>query len=173
MNLRILKKLSKRAVPVLVALGHKGEFFPAAHALTGENYHGFLILARKHWDRSGCHPSFEGRKGQYSTKGADDIRYVTRAGSHMVMRPPSHPLKGTMMIGWVSGGEQPEWDEECAYRLLLDQIHSHFTDWGAYPDPLPTRRIRSVSDVFVAAADMIEEYNIDRADRAVEQRKAA
>ncbi|MBO9589578.1 hypothetical protein [Devosia sp.] len=155
MNLRILKKLSKRAAPLLVTLGDHREHFRAAHARTGDNYHGLIGFPRKNWERSPCHPTY-----QPTGTGRDRIRVTTRRGRAMVLAEPCHPLKGTAMVGAVSGYYEPEWDEETAWEALTRLVYTHFTDWCAYPDPLPTRRIRSVSDVFAAAADIINEYDI-------------
>lgn len=168
MNLRILKKLSKRAAPLLVQLGDDRKQFRAEHARLGQNYHGLCGFPMKNWERSGCHPTYEPAPWD-----AGKIKHVTRAGRHMVLSEPSHPLKGTMMVGGMSGYYEPEWDEESAWGALDYLVRIHFTDWGAEPDPLPTRRIRTVSDVFAAALDMIEEYRIEASDRAGERKAAA
>lgn len=167
MNLRILKKLSKRAAPLLLLLGDTREQFRAAHHRSGENYHGLIGFPRKNWERGSCHPSYE-------PIGHDRMKVTTRAGRSMVLSEPCHPLKGTMMVGGMSGYYEPEWDEESAWGALDYLVRIHFTDWGAEPDPLPTRSIRSVSDVFSAAADMIEEYRLVTPPRpSSEQRKVA
>ncbi len=54
MNLRILKKLSKKAAPLLMHFDHRGELFLAQR---GENYHGLVIERHpkvKEW--SAVHP---------------------------------------------------------------------------------------------------------------------
>jgi hypothetical protein len=93
MNLRTLKKLSKQAVPVLVA--HYGrrpaDFFLAEK---GGNYHGLKIR---------CHHKPE-RIGTFGC----DCRY--------------HPLKGTPMLGEVSGHEEPEWSERTAWDELHESV---------------------------------------------------
>lgn len=157
MNLRILKKLSKRAAPYLAQLGDTREQFPA---IRGDNYHGMLINDRTSWERSRCHPT-------YRPFGGDIVRQ-TRAGHHIVLRSPWHPLKGTIMVGAVSGyyEYEPEWDEEAAYAALSNQVYDHFTDWAACQsiDDVPglTQDLSSVSKLFAAADDMIAERRSDR-----------
>jgi hypothetical protein len=147
MNLRILKKLSKRAAPLLTALGCEMEQFKAE---ADDNYHGILIRARKHWERHSVHAGFEG----FSSRG--DVLFKTRKGRTMMMHPPSHPLKGTIMVGGMSGYYEPEWDEECAWAALCEQVYWHFTDYDEEKDDLkPTRRLRVPSEILQGARDMI------------------
>ncbi len=148
-NLRTLKKLSKRAAPLLAALGDTREQFRAERH---DNYTSTLISERKHWDRSRCHASYEPRNNWSGRQGHEVVAH-TRSGHTLVLRPPSHPRKGTVMVGAVSGYYEPEWDEETAWDSLLDLVHTHFTDWGPRK-PQPTRTISSVADVFRAADDM-------------------
>lgn len=119
MNLRILKKLSKRAAPYLPLLGDRREQFKAER---WNSYMGVRIWDRKHWDRSGCHPTYDGLSPAAVAAG-EEIIFNTRAGRRVVMRPPSHPRKGTMMVGGMSGYYEPEWDEECAWAALVDLVY--------------------------------------------------
>lgn len=143
MNLRILKKLSKRAAPLLAALGDNRPQFPA---VPHDNYHGTAGFDRKHWDRTHCHPSYQAH--------GSEIVYVTRSGRHMVMREPWHPRRGTIMVGAMSGYYEPEWDEETAWDSLRNFVAAHFTDWSE-PEPVPTRKFRTPRDYLRAAADML------------------
>jgi hypothetical protein len=150
MNLRILKKLSKRAAPYLAELGDNRKQFSAVR---GDNYHGMVINDRTTWERSRCHPT-------YKPFGGEIVRQ-TRAGHHIVMRSPSHPMKGTIMVGETSGYYEPEWAEEAAYDALSELVYGHFTDWAACQsiDDIPglTRDLSSVSKLFAAADDMLAE----------------
>ena len=151
MNLRTLKRLSKRAAPLLPLLGNDRKQFPA---VKGDNYVKSNVLARKHWERSRCHPSYEGH-------GADPyIIYTTRAGHRMVMRPPYHPRKGTIMVGSMEGYYEPEWDEETAWDALAAMVHCHYTDWDNFGTSTPVIRLRKLdtpAQVIRAALDMIAE----------------
>lgn len=90
MNLRTLKKLSKRAAPILIA--HYGlEVFIAER---GDNYHGLEI--RCHHKPKKCRRSC-------------DCKW--------------HPLKGTPMVGEMSGYYEPEWSEETAWERLGQLVH--------------------------------------------------
>jgi hypothetical protein len=83
-----------------------------------------------------------------------------RAGTrlpYVKLYPPYHPRKGTVMVGGMSGGEQPEWDEECAYAALYSWVWSHFTDWSDYENIRRTRDLSSVSKLFAAADEMVAE----------------
>jgi hypothetical protein len=150
MNLRILKKLSKRAAAYLPLLGDRRAQFPAE---AGENYHGVRVRARKHYER--C-PSVH-----TDLFDEDEICTAPRCRRNHVwpyikLRPPVHPLAGTIMVGAMSGYETPEWDEESAWGALADQVHWHFVQFNE--DALvPTRRLRTPSEVFRAADDMVAE----------------
>lgn len=143
MNLRILKKLSARAAPYLAPLGDRRQQFLAEKH---ENYHGRLIKDRACWDRSRCHATYTGH--------GDEIVFDTRSGHRVVMRPPSHPLKGTVMVGGMSGYYEPEWDEVDAWSVLDGMVRDHFCDWDG-DDLAPTRKIRNPSDVFRCAEEML------------------
>lgn len=143
MNLRILKKLSARAAPYLAPLGERRQQFQAEKH---DSYHGVVIKDRTCWDRSRCHPTYSGH--------GDDIVFNTRAGYRIVMRPPSHLLKGTAMVGGMSGYYEPEWDEEAAWAVLSHMVRNHFCEWDEN-GPTPTRRIRNPSDVFRGADEMV------------------
>lgn len=148
MNLRTLKKLSKRAAPLLPLLGDTRQQFPAER---WDNYTGLVIRARKHWDRSPCHPSYE----PWSDR---SIKVTTRAGQTIAMSPPSHPLKGTVMVGAVTGYYEPEWDEQTAYEALLSIVRVEFTDWIDRDEVPPlTRRLDTPSHVFAAARDLVDQ----------------
>lgn len=151
MNLRILKKLSKRAAPYLVLLGDTREQFRSER---GDNYHGFIIRARKHADRvASCHTDMV-REGMILTE--PKCRASTRH-PFIKLYPPSHPRKGTMMVGGMSGYYEREWDEECAYGALWSWVSAHFTDWSDFENLRPTRDLSSVSKLFAAADDMVRE----------------
>lgn len=159
MNLRTLKKLSKRAAPLLAKLGDMREQFPSER---GDNYNGYLITARKHWERRRVRPDYQPRN-EYLTKRGAEILYWSRAGNPILLRPPVHPLKGTIMAGGNDRGEQPEWYECNAWVALEDWVRDHFTDWDKMEqDDLPfggalTRDLSTSSKILAAAKDMIED----------------
>lgn len=155
MNLRILKKLSKRAAPYLPLLGDRREQFPAR---PGDNYHGLIVSARKHWERSHCHPNYE------PWNPSEAIVWTTRAGRRALMKMPSHPWPGTIMVGETSGYYEPEWSEECAYAALANLVYWHFTEWSDEGEPRPTRRIRAPRDIFRGADQMIEDLRTPWSD---------
>lgn len=150
MNLRILKKLSKRAAPLLPLLGDNREQFRAEKC---DNYTHTRITDRKHWERQGgCHPS------HYPAKRLQpgELYYKTRKGGVVHMSNHYvHPRKGTIMVGAVSGYYEPEWDEETAWDSLYASVYGHFTHYNENLDPFLTRQIDSVSDVFEAARDIL------------------
>lgn len=151
MNLRTLKKLSKRAAPLLPLLGDRREQYPAE---LGGSSVGTLIGARKHWDRFRCHPGHEPRN-DYSTARGAPLKRQTRAGGYIVLRPPNEARKGTIMVGGPDGGETPEWSEETAWEALTELVWWHFAEWDAgRKDLVPTRTFRSPRD-YLRAADQI------------------
>lgn len=162
MNLRVLKKLSKRAAPYLPLLGDARKQFVAEPF---ENYHGLVISAKKHWERSeAVHGDvFRAYEGAYA------IAPMCRVGTRLPfihIKPPSHPWAGTIMVGAMEGYYEPEWDEETAWGALCKMVFAEFTDWDAYvredvSGRILTRRLRTPADILRAADDMI---NARRAD---------
>lgn len=112
MNLRTLKKLSKRAAPYLALLGDQRKQFLARK---DENYTGRVIMERKHWER--------GRSVHDETIWDREIKTPARDGNGWVYQhPPCHPRKGTIMVGETSGYYEPEWSEETAYEALVGLV---------------------------------------------------
>lgn len=155
MNLRILKKLSKRAAPYLATLGDRREQFMAEK---GENYHGLIIRDRTSAERwPSCH-----------TDTCERVLKITeprcRAGTrhpYVKLMASYHPMKGTIMVGAMQGYYEPEWDEETAYSALRSIVTNHFTDWEALmaedDRPVLTRDLSTKSKLFAAADDMLAE----------------
>lgn len=152
MNLRILKKLSKRAAPYLPLLGDQRKQFPARKH---DSYHGMLILDRTCWER--------GRSVHGDPIRQEEIKKPAADGKGWVwMAPPSHPLKGTMMVGGMSGYYEPEWVEECCWQALFHLVQCHFTNWDVLNDdidaiPPLTRDLSTPTLIFRAADDMLAE----------------
>lgn len=154
MNLRTLKKLSKRAAPLLDALGDKREQFLSERS--DENFHGAVIKERKHWSRSHCHPKWSDGWQQDGS-----LVFTTRSGRRVLMRPPTHPRKGTVMVGCLSCGYEPEWDEECSWSALVTQVLGHFVMWDG-EDLVPTRAFHNPSEILQGARDIIKEMQIGK-----------
>lgn len=150
MNLRILKKLSKRAAPYLPLLGDRRKQF---RAMKGDSYHKLLLMDRACWDR--------GRSVHGDCIRQHEIKWPAADGNGWVwMAPPTHPLKGTMMVGAMVGYYEPEWDEECCYEVLRSEIRCRFTDWDVLNDdidavPQLTRDLSTPSQVFAAARELV------------------
>lgn len=148
MNLRILKKLSKRAAPLLPLLGDDREQF---RAVKFENYTGQVIMDRKHWER--------GRSVHGDLIQQHEIKTPAKDGKGWVYAaPPAHPREGTIMVGCVSGYYEPEWDEETAWEALETIVRAEFleSDWES-EDFYLTRTLSCPSEIFAAAADLIAE----------------
>lgn len=152
MNLRTLKKLSKRAAPILPALGDKREQFRARR----DNFiGGTLIMARKHWERG--RSVHDECIRQYEIK-----RPAPKGHGWLWMAPPHHPRKGTVMVGAMSGYYEPEWDEECAWSALENIVRCHFTDWhpGHEGTPKLLRPLGTAREILRAARDMAAELAV-------------
>lgn len=145
MNLRILKKLSKKAAPLLAALGDQREQFLAE---PGENYHSTRIQDRTCWERSRTV-----WKDLPAEKRDDQFCYRSRKGAVIVLRPPSSPLKGTPMVGATSGYYEPEWEEETAWDALQARVWAEFTDWNE-DGPTPLRTFKGPGDILRAAQEL-------------------
>lgn len=148
MNLRILKKLSKRAAPMLHDLGDHREQFPADRY---DSYTGLLIKCRKHYERI--------RSPHASIIHEAEIKRPAADGNGFVgIYPPHHPREGTIMVGSMVGYYEPEWDEETAWEALCNIVFGHFTDWG--PErPSLTRSLQYPSQVFAAAREIAAEVS--------------
>lgn len=132
MNLRILKKLSARAAPLLTLLGDTRAQYQADR----ECFFSVFVGDRKHWERSPCHPSNTqetiGSSGWVvDGRAIQRILIRTRAGRSLVLSPPDIARRGTVMVGAMGGGETPEWDEETAWEALQFLVRVSFTDWSA------------------------------------------
>ena len=162
MNLRILKKLSKRAAQLLPLLGDNRKQFRAEKA---DSYTGLLIRDRACWERGRSVHGDTIRQLERKKPAADGSGWVW-------MAPPCHPLKGTVMVGAVSGYYEPEWDEQTAWEALQQIVYDRFTDYrcDAGDDDviaILTRRLDSPSDIFRAARDLVEPRAADLAREAV------
>jgi hypothetical protein len=145
MNLRILKKLSKRAAPYLDLLGDRREQFRASHHRDGENYTGLLIRARKHFERMRSPHAQLIREGEMRAPARDGRGYI-------VLWPPDHPRKGTVMVGYY----EPEWSEQTAWEALVELVRWHFTDCSD-EELRPTRALKKPAAIFCAADEMLAE----------------
>lgn len=152
MNLRILKKLSKRAVPLLHEIGEKRTIFPAEKE---DNFHGLIVRDMARLERIGSvHTDVIDRQRHVATL-APKCRQGT-ARPYVKCYLSQHPLKGTPMVGCVSGYYEPEWSEETAYGALRNWVRWSFFEYDSKADE--GRFIRSFkrpSDVFRAAAELL------------------
>ncbi|CAN0620564.1 protein of unknown function [Burkholderia multivorans] len=103
---------------------------------------------RKHWERISVH------HGERPWK--HHIKFKVKCGERwVVMIPPSTPLKGTVMVGEMSGYYEPEWDEKTAWEALLEAIDNHFTDWNESGRIWLGPRIDTPTRIFAAAHEAI------------------
>lgn len=147
MNLRILKKLSKRAAPLLALLDDRREQFRAE---PHDNYTSTGGHDRKHWER--------GRSVHGDKFRERDIKYRPRRGDGWIrLSEPCHPLAGTVMVGAMSVGEEPEWSEETAWDSLRDIVYWGFAAPNAEGDWRCTRRRGNPSRVFALAGELVDQ----------------
>lgn len=152
MNLRILKKLSKRAAPLLPLLGETRKQFPAEK---GDSYTGVCNIDWKHRERWPAKHPFERFQ-----------KYMPKHGKHWIMfYVPAHPFKGTVMVGEMSGYYEPEWSEQTAWEALREHVYWHFTEMvdvtdstgdAEWPHPICKRDLSTPTLVFKAAQEIIE-----------------
>ena len=102
MNPRILKKLTRKAEPIIVALGLTQHLDRVVSGHDGD-IETHCRVDRKH--RWRCHD------GSFS-------RYFDQ-------------LPGTVGYGAMSGYYEPEWDDNCCWSMLKDHVFECFTDWGS------------------------------------------
>jgi hypothetical protein len=154
MNLRILKKLSKRAAPYLERIGDTREQFKA---VKDENLHGLIIKDMTRLERR---PSSHGDvidKESHVATLQPKCRQGTRY-PYVSLSYPYAPLKGTIMVGGVSGYEQPEWDEETAWGALSNWVWGHFFEYDPENDiAFYSRTFRTPSEIFAAADELLSQ----------------
>jgi hypothetical protein len=157
MNLRILKKLSKRAAPLLAALGVTDKQFPAER---WEDYTESSGHDRKHRERRRARHPMEPRH--------TDIHLKPRRGQGVVVLSEAHlhPWPGTIMLGWNVGYETPEWEENDAWSILERTVLDHWTEYREVDVDedvghvgyalIIHRRFRNPSDIFRAVPEVVE-----------------
>lgn len=153
MNLRILKKLSKRVKPLIYGKSSGLEFFLADSHDNYTNTHGH---DRKHWERM--------QSGNSECFFKKDIKIKTKNGFILMSEQYIHPWKNTEMVGWMSGYEEPEWEEETAWDRFCSNIWYKFNDYvevdgcndqDGYPkfEWKSKRKLNNPSDYFKAFND--------------------
>lgn len=144
MNLRLLKKLSKRAAGYILILDKKAELFLAEK---GQNFTAVKGHEFKHWSR------LRSVHGDNIFKGG--IKYRVRKDTHWIsLQEPTNPYKGTYMIGWNSGYYEPEWVEKTAWEHLNDIVNEEFN--GKFgKSTFGVAKIKSNMDIFKAAEYMV------------------
>jgi hypothetical protein len=147
MNLRILKKLSKRAAPYLVKVGDMRQQFPAEKH---DNYTNRIIRDRSCWERGASVHGDVIKEGEIKWLARNPKGRGERVWCYMW--PPSHPLKGTPMVGAMSGYYEPEWDEETAWEALREWVWCQCYDFESNRQ---TRALKLPSDFFRAADELI------------------
>jgi hypothetical protein len=163
LNLRILKKLSKRAAPLLALLGDDREQFRAdasCKSFTHIGGHDF-----KHWDRMSV---------PHGKRSRGDFKYLPKHGLRWIlMSDPWQPWEGTVMVGETVGHYEPEWEEQTAWEALQDAVIGHFTDWNE-DGPTALRKFDAPGDYFRAAQEIIAAAARKSAQQAAcESRRAA
>jgi hypothetical protein len=158
-NLRILKKLSKRAAPLLAALDdpRRGG---SKHFVSDANDPGNASTGghdRKHWERShAVHGDAFGDAIAMRVRNPGSARYP-----FIHVRPPYNVWPGTPMVGWTSGYEEPEWEEHDAWAHLCDIVFwaTHDVAWGdeGEADVVPLERCRNPRDILMKARSLVAE----------------
>lgn len=170
MNLRILKKLSKRAAPHMAALGYSCKQYVAESCdsyTSSSNRHD-----RKHWVRHRAR-----RPSNLALPGRRHV--VPRRGDGIIVLSDGAicPWPGTVMLRWSVGYYEPEWEEGDAWSLLKNTVRSHWGEYREIPctdgcgglngEYVYTRRLRNPSAILRALPEVIE------ARRQEEERRTA
>ena len=140
---------------MLAVLGDTREQFPARKWDSNTSVGGH---DRKHWERT---------RAKYPLRRRGDITVRPNSGEDwIVLRQPTAPWKGTVMVGEMSGYYEPEWDEETAYEALQDIVFWHFAEMtyptdatgdAEWPRPICHRDVSTPNLVFDAARAMLIE----------------
>lgn len=103
MNPRILKKLTRKAEPIIIALG-----------LT-----------------KGLERVESGPDGDVETCCTVDRKHRWRS-RNVAFSHHFNQMHGTVGYGCVSGYDEPEWDDDCCWSILAGYVFESFTDWENY-----------------------------------------
>lgn len=159
MNRRIMKKLSKRAVPVLRKLGDTRDVIE--RSMPDDGYIEQLI-ERKHWERMTV-------QHDHPPACANDIKTPTKKNGRWVILSQSYVgvLPCTPLMSWMSGYEEPEWETSTAYDALCDYVHFHLMDYSQVDDdgvPIMIQRhdLSTPRKVFNAAEKLVAEKGAQR-----------
>lgn len=124
MNPRILKKLTKKAEPIIIALGLTKGLDRVVSDAEGD-VETCCKVDRKHRWRS--------RNGVFS-------HYFDQ-------------LHGTVGYGCVQGYEEPEWGDYCCWSILKEYVFDSFTDWDNFhgdgwpENHCPRKLIRNTAEI--------------------------
>lgn len=160
MNLRTLKKLSRRAAAYLPRINDHRQQFPAEK---DDNYTGLIIRDWNKLDRSAAaHQDMISQEMvakiiSPKSRSNDRLRYV-------VCRWPSAPLKRTIMVGAASGYEEPEWDETTAWEALSKWVWDQYFDYNPKTDEaFFSRRFdpRRPGEIFQAADELLAQMEAE------------
>lgn len=147
MNLRILKKLSKRALPLAKEAGilRDQELFPA--------YKGECLVTLRKPDRKSLD------RMRVREHGFVGFRYVPGKSGEFYIALCNHPaaLKGTPMAGTMTGYYEPEWEEEPVWDQLRAWTYCQMTNWRADPPELECRRPKNPSQILAKARELLKE----------------
>ena len=151
MNLRILKKLSKRALP----LAEKAGILRGQDQFAAEKGECLVTLRkpeRKSMNRMrALHPS-----------GLTDRYIPGRSGEFFIaFHNTTAALKGTPMVGAMEGYYEPEWEEDAVWDRLCNWVYCSITDWRADPPELECRRPRNPAQILAKARELIQEGSSD------------
>ncbi|MDO3665317.1 hypothetical protein [Acinetobacter higginsii] len=157
MNLRILKKLSKRVAPLVAELIKDPEALFKAEK--NYNYTNTGRHDRKHLERN------HSKHGDLLSH--RDIKTKVRNGEGFVLLSQRyiHPWKNTEMVGWTSGYYEPEWEEETTWDYFSVHVFNGIGCYEAIPgtededgypnfDWILSRKLNNPSDYLKAFSEL-------------------
>ncbi len=103
MNPRILKKLTRKAEPIIIRLGLTKGLERVLSGHDGDLEQTVRVDRKHHWRYRG------GKFSQHFSQ-----------------------LAGTVGYGGMSGYYEPEWYDRCCWSMLKDFVFESFTDWENY-----------------------------------------
>lgn len=161
MNLRILKKLSKKAAPLVKVLCPDLDHYVTDR---GEGDCDVYGMDRKHWERHGSSHGDRLNDSEIITQ--PKCRRGTRY-PYLRIRQPGTPMRGTIEVGRESGYYEREWMGYTAWNCLVEDMNIHVTDWvedGTYDElgfmpnlvPVVSQRLRNPADILRLARAKVE-----------------
>jgi hypothetical protein len=115
------------------------------------------VCEKKHWERNRVLNETMLEQRAFGGVWAGPIKHNKEGKPYrVVMRPPLHPRKGTPMVGFMEGYDQPEWYEMDAWYALCQLVEGHVFVYDPVTEKTSTSSpIETPAQVLAIAREMV------------------